>query len=122
MKRFGIVSIALVAATAALAADQPARQGLNGHYFLYSGDIGDWQAATPKDTKVFLEIEGAAAQGIYNALGKALDQPTEDDNVTSRERGDISCTFDKSAKPAAAYGCYAGYDLKTGKSINSTVE
>ena len=122
MKLVVILGSLVMACGPALSADQPKRQVLAGHFFLYSGEIGDWAAPKPKDTKLFLELEGAAAQQLYAALGAALNQPTEDANVMSRARGDLSCTFDKSAKAEAAYACYTGLDLKTGKSVNSTVE
>lgn len=115
-------SVFFLATTVGLKADQPQRLEMKGHFFLFSGSVGDWQAATPEDAKLFLDIEGDAAKRVYAAMGAGAEQPTEDEFTSLRQAGDLACTYDRSEGVPEPYSCYFAIDLKTGKTVNSIVE
>ncbi len=94
---------------------------LKASYMLYSGDLGEKGPAKPTDTKLSVMVEGQLAQEMFNALGAdQKDACAASETVRFRQRGDVSCTFDKESK-TFPYTCYIGLNLKNGKSIPGAI-
>ena len=118
MKRILIVFGATALLSLAYAAEQahwPAPyRAFKGEYTIYSGELGDQQAATKDDRKLSFIVEGQPAKEIFNAMPPD-DKATcgEGEGERSRSKGNVWCTF----SPKDGYTCYFGFDLRTGKSI-----
>lgn len=86
-------------------------------YLVYSGRLGEKEPPKVGSKKVSLLIEGQLAQDIFNSLGPDQKQACgASTGVRIRERGDITCSYDREQK-IAPFTCYVGLNLKTGKSM-----
>jgi hypothetical protein len=90
-------------------------------YLAYSGTLSEKEPPKTGQQKVSLMIEGQLAQDLFSSIGP--DQKTacgEGSGLRIRQRGDVSCTFDKDSK-SYPYTCYIGVDVKTGKSTAGSI-
>lgn len=86
-------------------------------YLIYSGSLGDTEAPKPGNKKVSLMFEGRIARELFDAIGPDQKQACgASTGVRIRERGDVTCSFDRDQK-SAPFTCYVGLNLKTGKSM-----
>lgn len=90
-------------------------------YMIYSGTLGEKEPPKAGNSKVSLLIEGQLARELFNAIGPDQKQACgASTGVRIRERGDITCAFDRELKPAP-FTCYVGLNLKTGKSMEGAI-
>lgn len=86
-------------------------------YLLYSGSLGEKEAPQSGHKKISLLIEGRLARELFDSLGPDQKQACgASTGVRIRERGDITCSFDRAQK-TAPFTCFVGLNLNTGKSI-----
>ena len=86
-------------------------------YMIYSGSLGEKEPPKIGSSKVSLMVEGQLAQELFNAIGPDQKQACgASTGVRIRERGDITCAFDRELK-SAPFTCFVGLNLKTGKSM-----
>ena len=113
-----VVAVALlVAATSAAALPwQFTYRTMSTKYVTYGGTLGDPVQPTAKDKKLAFAIRGSAAQEIFEAIGPDV-RSCSGDATRERTKGDIDCVYAK----ADGYTCWAGFDLRTGKSIGGSV-
>lgn len=89
-----------------------------GQYMIYGGGLGDVYAPKPGDAKLYLELGGDVARGIFERLGRASEKKScAEPGETFRRKGDIACTRSR----GNAYTCQLGFDLTTGKSANGSI-
>lgn len=121
--RLGIFIAVLVLYSPTNAADKPETQGfgqkpLKGDYLIYGGELGDTEPPTKKDRKVAFTFKGSLAKDLFVQIG-----PDKKDTCGSapdhriRDRGDLSCVWDK----RDGYTCYFGLDVPTGKSTYGAI-
>ncbi len=113
------VFAAIVFCPQAFADDDPERGETTLKYLIYGGDIGDPVHATKKDAKVSFLVEGDLAKKIFESIGpdkKNVCTDGDGSRFRSKDNGKFFCLKDSDG----TYGCYFGFDLKTGKSIFST--
>jgi hypothetical protein len=90
-------------------------------YLIYSGSLGEKEPPKVGNKKVSLLIEGQLARELFDSLGSDQKHACgASTGVRIRERGDITCSFDREQK-AAPYTCFVGLNLNTGKSIVGAV-
>jgi len=88
---------------------------------IYSGSLGESEPPKARNNNVSLLIEGQLAKELFNAIGSDQQQACgASTGVRIRERGDISCSFDRALK-SDSYTCYLGLNLKTGKSMEGAI-
>jgi hypothetical protein len=105
------------------AAEQPETQGsgqkpLKGDYLIYGGELGDTVPPTKKDRKVAFMFKGALANDLFDQIGpdrKDACGAAPDHRI--RDRGDLTCVWDK----GSGYACYFGLDVPTGKSTYGVI-
>lgn len=86
-------------------------------YMIYSGSLGEKEPPKIGNNKVSLMIEGHLARELFNSIGPDQQQACgASTGVRIRERGDITCAFDRELK-SSPFTCYVGLNLKTGKSM-----
>ncbi len=87
---------------------------LTAEYTIYSGELGDEQAATKTDRKLAVEISGNAAKEIFNSIYPDA-KVTCGNEKGERLRGkkNLWCIY----QPSDGYRCFLGFDLRTGDSI-----
>jgi hypothetical protein len=118
---FIVVALALYSLTQA--AEKPETQGfgqkpLKGDYLIYGGELGDTVPPTKKDRKVAFTFKGPIAKELFDQIG-----PDKKDTCGAapdhriRDRGDLSCVWDK----REGYSCYFGLDVPTGKSTYGAI-
>lgn len=113
----------------ARAADDPAGKSANSYYHIpkgklsgsymeYSGELGEIDAPTKRDTKVSLNLRGPLAADLYKRLGPGtkVRECIPDNIIEWRRKGDLDCILDKET----GLECIFGLDLKTGRSIIAT--
>lgn len=115
---------AVIAASCALgvafAAPKPwdgSYTSFSGTYLLYSHDLDEKAPPTAKDRRVSFKVEGALARKLFESIGP--DQKEDcgaSSELSIRNRGDLTCTFDKSDRNNP-YTCHFGLNLLSGKSI-----
>lgn len=104
-----IAALAGVAAAEAIDRYKP----LKGEFSIYSGELNDQSAPTPKERKISILVTGQAAKEMFDSMG-----PDEKDSCVatgdrSRSKKTLWCTYSRTD----GYTCYFGFDLKTGNSI-----
>jgi hypothetical protein len=105
------------------AAEKPeSREGgpkpLKGDYLLYGGELGDTVPPTNKDRKVAFTFRGPLAKDLFDHIGPdSKDACGAAPDHRIRDRGDLSCVWDK----GDGYICYFGLDVPTGKSTNGSI-
>jgi hypothetical protein len=87
---------------------------LKAEYTIYSGELGNEQAPTPKERKLAVEVTGQGAKDIFDSLYPD-DKVTcsDEDGERLRSKGNITCSY----IPARGYRCFFGFNLRTGRSI-----
>lgn len=86
-------------------------------YLIYSGNLGEHESPKRGSKKVSILIEGQLARELFNSLGPDRKEACgASSGVRIRERGDITCSYHHAQK-VAAFTCYVGLNLKTGKSM-----
>jgi hypothetical protein len=91
---------------------------LKGDYQTYGGELGDMVPPTKKDRKVAFMFKGPLAKELFDQIG-----PDKKDacgaavDHRERDRGDLSCVWDK----RDGYSCYFGLDVPTGKSTYGSI-
>jgi len=91
-----------------------------GQYLIYSNDLDEKAAPIAKDSRVSFEVEGPLAKNLFDSIGPdQKDACGASGELRIRNRGDLSCSFDKSDK-RSPYTCYFGLNLKSGKSIKGS--
>jgi hypothetical protein len=86
-------------------------------YLIYSGSLGDTEAPKAGNKKLSLMFEGRIARELFDAIGPDQKQACgASTGVRIRERGDVTCSFDRERK-SAPFTCYVGLNLQTGKSM-----
>lgn len=91
---------------------------LKGDYQMYGGELGDMVPPTKKDRKVAFMFKGPLAKELFDQIGpdkKDACGATADHR--ERDRGDLSCVWDKHD----GYSCYFGLDVPTGKSTYGSI-
>ena len=75
-------------------------------YLAYSGTLGEKEPPKAGKQKLSLMIEGQIAQELFESLGPDQKQACggETSGVRIRQRGDVSCSYDRNAK-ASHYTC-----------------
>lgn len=94
------------------------QQPLKGDYLIYGGELGDTMPPTKKDRKVAFTFKGPLAKDMFDQIGpdkKDTCGAAPDHRV--RDRGDLSCVWDK----RDGYACYFGLDVPTGKSTYGAI-
>lgn len=117
--RLACYAIALALFSTAHAADkQRAWTGeprpLRGDYQIYGGTLSEMLPPTRNDRKVAIMVKGELARELFAQLGPDIKQEqacSSSADYRERRRGDIACVRTKEA----AYECYFGLDLRTGK-------
>lgn len=90
-------------------------------YLLYSDSQVEKLAPQSDHKKISLLIEGQLARELFDSLGPDQKQACgESTGMRIRERGDVTCSFDREQK-AAPFTCFVGLNLNTGKSIAGAV-
>ena len=90
-------------------------------YLLYSGDLAEKGPPKRTDTKLTVMVEGQLAKELFESLGPDLkDACAASDTVSIRQRGDVSCSYDR-ARKSLAHTCYIGLNLRNGKSIPGSI-
>ncbi|MYN15752.1 hypothetical protein GTP81_03200 [Rugamonas sp. FT107W] len=118
-----LIVAALVLYSPIQAADKPEPQNfgqkpLKGDYWIYGGELGDTVPPTKKDRKVAFTFKEPLAKDLFDQIGpdkKDACGAAPDHRI--RERGDLSCTWDK----RDGYICYFGLDVPTGKSTYGSI-
>lgn len=118
---FVVVALILYAPSQATEKTQTRNSGhkpLKGDYWIYGGELGDTVPPTKKDRKVAFTFKGPLAKDLFDHIGpdnKDTCGAAPDHRI--RDRGDLSCTWDK----RQGYTCYFGLNVPTGKSINGII-
>ena len=118
---FVVAALALHSLTQA--AEKPENQGsgqapLKGDYLIYGGELGDTVPPTKKNRKVAFTFKGRLAKDLFDQIGpdnKDTCGAAPDHRI--RDRGDLSCIWDK----RDGYVCYFGLDVPTGKSTYGVI-
>jgi hypothetical protein len=121
--RLVFIAISLALYPLIQAADKPQTQSsgqkqLNGDYLIYGGELGDTVPPTKKDRKVAFTFKGPLAKDLFDHIGpdtKDACGAAADRRI--RDRGDLSCVWDK----RDGYTCYFGLDVPTGKSTYGSI-
>jgi len=121
--RLVLIITALVLHALARAAERPDIQGieqkpLKGDYLIYGGELGDTVPPTKTDRKVAFTFKGPLARDLFEQIGpdnKNTCGAAPDHRI--RERGDLSCVWDK----RDGYICYFGLDVPTGRSTYGSI-
>jgi hypothetical protein len=114
---------ALVLYSLAQAAEKPEvwdgrPKPLKGDYQIYGGELGDTVPPTKKDRKVAFMFKGPLAKDLFDQIGPdKKDACGAAPDHRTRDRGDLSCVWDKSD----GYACYFGLDVPTGKSTYGSI-
>jgi hypothetical protein len=91
---------------------------LKGDYQVYGGTLSEVQPPTPKDRKVAFKFTGPLAKDLFNQIGPdAKDSCGGGPDYRERNRGDLSCTYNKND----GYTCYFGLNVPTGKSTYGAI-
>lgn len=91
---------------------------LKGDYQVYGGTLSEVQPPTSKDRKVAFMFTGPLAKDLFNQIGPdAKDSCGGGPDYRERNRGDLSCTYNK----GDGYACYFGLDVPTGKSTYGSI-
>ena len=117
--RLACCAMALALFSTAHAADKPREwsgepRPLRGDYQIYGGTLSDMLPPTRNDRKVAIMLKGELARELFDQLGPDVQQEqacSSSAGYRERRRGDITCVHTK----GAAYECYFGLDLRTGK-------
>jgi len=124
MSARGILLVAaLVLHSPTRAADKPEPQSfsqmpLRGDYLIYGGELGDTVPPTKNDRKVAFAFKEPLAKDLFNQIGPdRKDVCGAAPDQRRRERGDLSCTWDR----RDGYICYFGLDVPTGKSMYGSI-
>jgi hypothetical protein len=91
---------------------------LKGVYLIYGGQLGDTVPPTKKDRKVAFTFKGPLAKDLFDQIGpdkKDACGAAPDHRI--RDRGDLSCIWDK----REGYSCYFGLNVPTGKSTYGAI-
>jgi len=89
-----------------------------GQYMIYGGGLGGVYAPKAGDAKLYLELDGEVARGVFERLGRASEKKQcVEPGETFRHKGDVACTRSRDS----TYSCQLGFDLTTGKSANATI-
>jgi len=89
-----------------------------GQYMIHGGGLGDVYAPKTGDAKLYLELSGDAARGVFERLGRASEEKQcVEPGEVFRRKGDIACTRSR----GNTYVCHLGFDLTTGKSVNASI-
>lgn len=121
--RLAFIVAALALYSLAQAAEKQEPQGsgqrpLKGDYMIYGGELGDTVAPTKKDRKVAFTFKGPLAKDLFDQIGpdkKDACGAAPDNRI--RDRGDLSCVWDK----REGYSCYFGLNVPTGKSTYGAI-
>ena len=121
--RLVFIIAVLVLPALARAAEKPEIQGfayqpLKGDYLIYGGELGDTAPPTKTDRKVAFTFKGPLAKDLFEQIGpdrKDACGAAPDHRI--RDRGDLSCIWDK----RDGYICYFGLDVPTGKSTYGSI-
>ena len=121
--RLAFIVAALALYVPTRAAEKPEIQDfgqkpLKGDYLIYGGELGDTVPPTKKDRKVAFTFKGPLAKDLFEQIGpdrKDACGAASDHRI--RERGDLSCVWDKHE----GYICYFGLDVPTGKSTFGSI-
>jgi hypothetical protein len=124
--RLVFIVATLVLYSLAQAAEKPEAQApqadgqkpLKGDYLIYGGELGDTVPPTKKDTKVAFTFRGPLAKDLFDRIGpdkKDACGAAPDHRI--RDRGDLSCVWDK----RDGYVCYFGLDVPSGKSTYGAI-
>lgn len=118
---FIVVALALCSLTQAAEKAETQSFGqkpLKGDYLIYGGELGDTVPPTKKDRKVAFTFKGPLAKDLFDQIGpdtKDACGAAPDHRI--RDRGDLSCVWDK----RGGYACYFGLDVPTGKSTYGSI-
>lgn len=87
------------------------------HYLMYSGTLSEKQPPTRTDKRLSFAVQGQLAKEMFDAIGPDLKLACGTTlGMRQRERGDISCSYDKD-DAKFPYTCHFGLDLRKGRSI-----
>lgn len=87
---------------------------LIAEYKIYSGELGDEQAATKTDRKLAVEISGQAAKEIFDSIyPDAKVTCSSEEGERLRGKKNLWCIY----QPSGGYRCFLGFNLRTGDSI-----
>jgi hypothetical protein len=90
-------------------------------YLIYSGTLGETEPPQAGNKKLSMMFEGRLARELFDSIGPdQKDACGASTGVRMRERGDISCSYDRDQK-SAPFTCYVGLNLKTGKSMAGSI-
>jgi hypothetical protein len=93
---------------------------LRGDYQIYGGTLSEMLPPTRNDRKVAIMVKGELARELFAQLGPDVKQEqacSSSADYRERRRGDITCVHTK----GAAYECYFGLDLRTGKGMYGAI-
>ena len=121
--RLAFIVVALSLYSLIHAADKPETQSfgqkpLKGDYQIYGGELGDTLPPTKKVRKVAFTFKGPLAKDLFDQIGpdtKDACGAAPDHRI--RDRGDLSCVWDK----LDGYVCYFGLNVPTGKSTYGAI-
>lgn len=123
--RLACCAMALALFSPSQAADKPPAwtgepRPLRGDYKIYGGTLSDMLPPTRNDRKVAIMVKGELARELFAQLGPDVKQEqacSSSADYRERRRGDITCVHTK----GAAYECYFGLDLRTGKRMYGAI-
>lgn len=113
-------SFAVLVLCSAASADrpQPLKGALKGDYWIYGGSLGDTVPPTKNDRKVAFTFTGPLAKELFEQIGPDnKDACGAAPDYRIRDRGDLSCTWDK----RDGYVCHFGLDVPKGKSTYGSI-
>lgn len=121
--RLKVIVTAVALSSLAQAAEKSETEGfdqkpLKGDYLIYGGELGDTVPPTQKDRKVAFTFKGPLAKDLFDHIGpdkKDACGAAPDHRI--RDRGDLSCIWDK----REGYFCYFGLNVPTGKSTYGVI-